>query len=160
VLLALSFLAATLLLAASANIWPQSQRGFIMEWMEAVPYFQVEISQEKLVLFVGMLLALQATGNALVRAILRIAGTAPSSENELRGGRIIGPLERSLIFGLALAGEPTAAALVISAKGLLRFPELSHEDKAKIHSVTEYFLIGSLASWTIALAPVALLRGP
>lgn len=76
-------------------------------------------------------------------------------------------IERYLIFGLAVAGEPTAAALVVSAKSILRFPELSRkardrgdEDRvvADVDVVTEYFLLGSLTSWLLALAPVVLFR--
>lgn len=73
-------------------------------------------------------------------------------------------IERWMIFALALAGEPTAAALIVSAKSLLRFPELSktaestHDDAGvDIDAVTEYFLLGSLASWALALAFVVLL---
>jgi hypothetical protein len=81
---------------------------------------------EQAVLVAGVVLALFATSNAIVRLVLTAAGTQFSpAEQRLRGGRIIGPIERVLIFGLGLAGEPTAAALVIGAKGLLRCPELS-----------------------------------
>ena len=45
----------------------------------------------------------------------------------LKGGRLLGPLERLLILGLGLAGEVTAASIVIAAKGLIRFPELQAE---------------------------------
>ena len=64
-------------------------------------------------------------------------------------------------------GQPTAAALVISAKGLLRFPELndlrgrsddaSGSGSRRIDEVTEYLLVGSLMSWIVALAPLPLL---
>ena len=60
-----------------------------------------------------------------------------------------------MIFSLGLAGEPTAAALIVSAKSLLRFPELSRA--SEIDAVTEYFLLGSLASWGLALLFVLLL---
>ena len=39
----------------------------------------------------------------------------------------LGPLERLFILGLGLAGNLTAAAIVVAAKGLLRFPELLEE---------------------------------
>jgi hypothetical protein len=73
-------------------------------------------------------------------------------------------LERVLIFGLGLAGQATAAALVIGAKGLLRYPELNglrNEPAAgpsarTIDVVTEYLLIGSLTSWLLALFPLVL----
>lgn len=65
-----------------------------------------------------------------------------------------------------MAGEPTAAALIVSAKSLLRFPEISRTTSAtdrtgvaEVDAVTEYFLLGSLVSWLLALAPVLLFRG-
>jgi hypothetical protein len=120
-----------------------------------------------MVLFVaGALTMLFATSNAIVRLVLTAMGTRFSNaEQRLRGGRVIGPLERVLIFGLGLAGQATAAALVIGAKGLLRYPELNglrNEPAAggpsmrTIDVVTEYLLIGSLTSWLLALFPLVL----
>ena len=63
-------------------------------------------------------------------------------------------MERWLIFGLALAGEPTAAGIVVAAKGLIRFAEIRGD---AIQWKTEYLLLGSLSSWILALLPVALL---
>ena len=119
------------------------------------------------VLFVaGVLTILFATSNAIVRLVLTAMGTRFSNaEQRLRGGRVIGPLERVLIFGLGLAGQATAAALVIGAKGLLRYPELNGlrnepsgggPSARTIDVVTEYLLIGSLTSWLLALFPLVL----
>ncbi|MDP3890799.1 hypothetical protein, partial [Nocardioides sp.] len=61
---------------------------------------------------------------------------------------------------LGVGGYVTAAAVVVAAKGLLRFPELQRGVEAEGPSdVTEYFLIGSFASWLFALAGVVLLAG-
>jgi hypothetical protein len=133
----------------------------------ALPYARLdEILLEEVVLVAGVLLMLFATSNAIVRLVLTAMGTRPSNaEQRLRGGRVIGPLERVLIFGLGLAGQPTAAALVIGAKGLLRYPELmglrgesgSGASSARtVDVVTEYLLIGSLTSWLLALFPLVL----
>jgi hypothetical protein len=120
----------------------------------------------RLLLTLGILLFLSATANGIVRLTLALAGTElRRSEQRLRGGRFIGVLERWLIFGLAVAGEPTAAALIASAKSLLRFPELAvisrstplagaAADGTEIDAVTEYLLLGSLLSWLLALAVV------
>lgn len=120
-------------------------------------------------LFVAASFAVMAaTANAVVREILLAAGTQiQTSQKQLRGGRYIGVLERWLILGFALAGQPTAAALVVSAKGIVRFPELSatrserpaHDDAQPraIDHVTEYFLLGSMSSWVVALLPVTLI---
>jgi len=72
--------------------------------------------------------------------------------------RLLGPMERLFILGLGLAGNLTAASIVIAAKGLLRFPELqSRLDQTRIHRLTEYFLVGSFVSWLVPLATLLLL---
>jgi hypothetical protein len=132
-----------------------------------LPFDRVAAAPMEEVLFViGALTMLFATSNAIVRLVLTAMGTKFSNaEQRLRGGRVIGPLERVLIFGLGLAGEATAAALVIGAKGLLRYPELSGlrgesgaggSPARTIDVVTEYLLIGSLTSWLLALFPLVL----
>jgi hypothetical protein len=95
------------------------------------------------------------------------AQTAQPSDR-LKGGRLLGPMERLVILGLGLAGEFGAAGIVIAAKGLLRFPEIQAAARytnasggypggpAGIDDVTEYFLVGSFVSWLIALATLAL----
>jgi hypothetical protein len=74
-------------------------------------------------------------------------------------------MERLLILGLGLAGQLAAATAVVAAKSIIRFPEINAQ-KAKangsgdlgigIDEVTEYFLVGSFASWIIALGGLAL----
>jgi hypothetical protein len=123
-------------------------------------------SLEQVVFVTGVVMMLFATSNAIVRLVLTAMGTRFSNaEQRLRGGRVIGPLERVLIFGLGLAGQATAAALVIGAKGLLRYPELNNlrgeqgvggSSARPIDVVTEYLLIGSLTSWLLALFPLVL----
>src|SRR6185312_10014771 len=93
----------------------------------------------------------------------------PQPSDRLRGGRLLGPLERVFILGLGLAGQVTAAGIVIAAKGLIRWPELritargphrrpaehadhrEHDEHVSIDAVTEYFLVGSFVSWLLAL---------
>ena len=71
-------------------------------------------------------------------------------EPALKGGRLIGPLERILVFALTLAAMYPLLAAVLAAKGIVRFPEISRDSAAGNRA--EYFLIGSLVSWVIALA--------
>ncbi len=117
-----------------------------------------DLDPEVLVVTSGVLLVQLATANVVVRLVLDAVGV-PASDNEktLKGGRLLGPMERLMIVGLGLAGEVTAAGIVVAAKGLLRFPELQRGARPGGPSdMTEYFLIGSFASWLIALAGVAL----
>lgn len=105
-----------------------------------------------------------STGNVIVRLVLKSTGTInPAADGKmpktpLKGGRLLGPLERVFILALALAGQFTAASVVVAAKGLLRFPELSsRRDQERIHHLTEYFLLGSFVSWLVALGSFVLL---
>lgn len=94
----------------------------------------------------------------------------------MKAGRIIGPIERVLIFAFAVAGQLAAAALIASAKSILRFPEVTQaarngEGRGEGDGSTEqgipldpfkaseYYLLGSLASWAIAIIPVLLVTG-
>jgi hypothetical protein len=78
----------------------------------------------------------------------------PAPFVELKGGRFIGPLERLFLLALVLAGQFTAIAALVAAKGIIRFPEISKDTTGG--SKAEYFLVGSFASWSLVLL-VALL---
>lgn len=112
-----------------------------------------------LLLAAGVALVQLSTANIVVRLVLDAVGVpANTNEKKLKGGRLLGPMERLFIVGLGGAGHVTAAAVVVAAKGLLRFPELQRGVEAEGPSdVTEYFLIGSFASWLLALGGGALL---
>jgi hypothetical protein len=113
---------------------------------------------ERVVLVLAVGLAQVSTVNIAVRLVLDAVGVpANANEKRLKGGRVLGPMERLLVLGLGMAGQVTAASVVVAAKGLLRFPELQRgTDDPGPSDVTEYFLIGSLASWLAALAGLAL----
>lgn len=139
--------------------------GPVGDWHRELPGGLGAGSADAFVLAVAGGLFLLATANRVVRLILQAAGT-PASDGEvrLRGGRLLGPMERIIVAGLVVAAEPAGAALVIAAKGLLRFPEIrdSTEGPGERESrqggrvgpadVTEYFLIGTFASLILAAA--------
>lgn len=76
----------------------------------------------------------------------------------LRGGALIGALERGSIFAALAAGWPEALAIVLAIKGLARYPELKTPEDAgrpvTAHAVAERFIIGTFTSvlWSIACA--------
>lgn len=100
---------------------------------------------------------LTVPANVAVRWVLARAG-AGATRTDVGTGRWIGVLERLLIYILMLSGEPGAAGLVVAAKTLLRFPEISGE-RARLDP--EYVIVGSLASWLCAflVGAVVLLLG-
>ncbi|MGM1016725.1 MAG: hypothetical protein ACQEW8_04225 [Actinomycetota bacterium] len=128
------------------------------------------------ILVVGIMAFLLESGNLIVRAALSGEHTwrpdddpvessdadptadppVPTAGSEVRpvgggfkGGRLIGPLERVVVFLLTLTGAYTLLAAVLAAKGIVRFPEISKDGETGARA--EYFLVGSLVSWVIAL---------
>ncbi|MDO7867105.1 hypothetical protein [Nocardioides jiangxiensis] len=141
--------------------------GPLGRWLDTVPWPLLHDAAPERVLLVAALALVQlSTGNVVVRLVLTATGTvlpaqhgtAGDPETRLKGGRLLGPMERLVILGLGLAGELTAAGIVIAAKGLLRFPELqSKGEQERIHQLTEYFLVGSFVSWLVPLTSLLLL---
>ncbi|MGO4385246.1 hypothetical protein [Specibacter sp. RAF43] len=81
---------------------------------------------------------------------------APSAETRsvagvLRGGLLIGVLERAAVVFVILVDQPVAIAYVVAIKGLGRYPELKETPAA-----SERFIIGTLASmlWAAVIAAV------
>ena len=63
-----------------------------------------------------------------------------------RGGKLIGQLERTLIFLLMIVGQPAGIGFLVAAKSILRFEE------AKKQQLAEYVLIGTFLSFGLAIA--------
>ncbi|WP_018179363.1 hypothetical protein [Jongsikchunia kroppenstedtii] len=128
----------------------------------------------RLVAIVAAMLAAIAGGGIVVRAVLLVGGLSPwasdtttettdddttetSEPNDsetpavsgpLRGGRLIGFLERASVAAALLAHWPAGLAIILAMKGLARYPELRAPHAA------EQFIIGTFTSvlWAIAAA--------
>lgn len=176
---ALFALAGGVALLAAFSGWAEPIAGPLGEWLTSLRLAgrgTAGLDATHALLVVGVLLVNIATANMIVRLVLVSIGAVrpidPARVDppvgpaaELRGGRLLGPMERLLIVGLGLAGQVTAAGLVIAAKGILRFPELQAKRSdteevtgVGIDAVTEYFLVGSFTSWLFALTSLALIR--
>ncbi len=103
---------------------------------------------EAMALVAGLVATVWAGGYA-VAALMTNVQMPAKPESLPRGGRLIGQLERLLILILVLAGEAGGIGFLIAAKSILRFNELAGE--ADRH-VSEYVIIGTLASFAWALA--------
>ncbi|MCU0903015.1 MAG: DUF3307 domain-containing protein [Tabrizicola sp.] len=98
------------------------------------------------------ILATRAGGFAIGLLMAPFAERLPpdvSAESLPGAGRVIGQLERGLIFALILLGQPEGVGLLIAAKSILRFGAV-RDDRA----LSEYVIIGTLASfgWAIIVA--------
>ncbi|MCK6081901.1 hypothetical protein KZX37_14890 [Microbacterium sp. EYE_5] len=122
-------------------------------WPDSSPLGLVTLDTGLFVL--GAICFLAESGNVVVRAALRDGELPDGDAPALKGGRLIGPLERILVFALTVAGAFTLLAAVLAAKGIVRFPEISRDSDTGTRA--EYFLIGSLVSWATALGAAFLL---
>jgi len=168
---------AVLCAAFVALLGPRTDVGLLgVLWSLPSPWGPLSLDAALLV--IGVILFLFESSNLVVRAALAQAKTVdasaapsitpgaaasvpgptvrPTSSAEppaiapLKGGRLIGPLERVVMFGLVLSASYTLLAAVLAAKGIVRFPEISRDRDTGNRA--EYFLVGSLVSWVIALA--------
>lgn len=100
----------------------------------------------------GLILATRAGGFAVGLLMQPFAERLPpevTAESLPGAGRVIGLLERGLIFVLVLLGQPEGVGLLMAAKSILRFGAVK-DDRA----LSEYVIIGTLASfgWALVVA--------
>ena len=149
--------------------WASEVAGLVGRWSSWVEVPAVgDVSPDRLLMVLGVVLLQLVTGNQLVRLVLGSVGAVkpagePQPSDRLKGGRLLGPMERLLILGLGLGGQLAVATAVVAAKSIIRFPEINAQKAREnggigIDEVTEYFLVGSFASWIVALGGVVLTR--
>jgi hypothetical protein len=142
----------------------------------------VAISPVKIPVLIGMVLGLLGVavavlgGNPVTRRVLEVATGGRVRETEdggivvsvpassttvgdddtvrtlMRGGTVIGYLERVSVVVSIIAGFPEAIAVVVAVKGIGRFPEFAASE------ARERFIIGTLASLLWAAAVGGLIR--
>jgi hypothetical protein len=80
-------------------------------------------------------------------------GLAEKIDGLKNGGKLIGQLERSLIFLFIMINQPAGIGFLIAAKSILRFGEARDDQK-----LAEYVLIGTLLSFGLAIAAATLTK--
>jgi hypothetical protein len=166
----LTLLGGALVLAVLVSPLAGSVDGPLADWLHDLPWPRLAgADPDTALLVLGGLLVQLSTGNVVVRLVLAATGTVNPARPDhdasarLKGGRLLGPMERLVILGLGLGGYVTAASLVIAAKALIRWPELQSfrdggAEGPTIDEVTEYFLVGSFVSWLVSLGTLAVVR--
>ncbi|WP_341267467.1 hypothetical protein [Gordonia malaquae] len=110
-------------------------------------------------------IAAAVTGSSVVRLVLAAGGIPTRADNHddaqsgdvppLRGGRIIGVLERTGVAACLLLGWPEGIPVILAVKSLARFSEL------RAPHASEQFILGTFASvlWSCAVAGIGYLLG-
>jgi hypothetical protein len=114
---------------------------------------EIDLLKSNILIF-GLLLLLNEV-NFIIRYFFDLFSLVPKinvsepvsaiDQREYNAGRVIGMLERILIYFFLLMGEFAAIGFIIAAKGFTRFKELDKREFA------EYVLIGTLISSLFAI---------
>lgn len=126
-------------------------------WQEVISWPGGMQPGDALLLLLGAFAVQFSTGNVIVMLLLDLAGVG--ADDAIKGGPLIGTLERLLIVGLGLAGEYTAAGIVMAAKAVRAqdLQRIAVKDPDKLANASHYVLAGSLLSWGVALGTLALI---
>jgi hypothetical protein len=119
------------------------QDGLIYTWLE-----NNWTSARVWAIITAYILVLKPTSIFLNLFIKRWTPTDSSNQSLPNAGKWIGYLERILILTFILTGNIEGVGFLLAAKSIFRFGELSKASEIK---TTEYVLIGTLASFTIAI---------
>jgi hypothetical protein len=117
-------------------------------WSEETP-IPVTHLPALMVLLTGLILATRAGGFAvglLMEPFAPHLGKGDAGKSLPGAGRVIGHLERGLIFALVMFGQAQGVGLLIAAKSILRFGAVKDDRR-----LSEYVIIGTLASFGWAL---------
>lgn len=108
------------------------------------------IYSSKVLLMVLSLLTITYVASILMKIIMSKWEMKEDDSNASlhNAGQYIGILERLFIFGFILLNQWAAIGLLITAKSVFRFGDLS---RAKDRKLTEYILIGTLLSFGISI---------
>lgn len=116
------------------------------------PLSKLNVTEMHIIIIFSGLFFLLNESNLFIRFIFDVSGKIPvfretsePDKKELNAGRIIGILERILIYFFVIIGQFAAVGFVIAAKGVVRYRELEDRDFA------EYVLIGTLLSSLLSM---------
>ncbi|MDX1829276.1 MAG: DUF3307 domain-containing protein [Lutibacter sp.] len=109
-----------------------------------------KIYSKESLLFILALLSITFVSSIIMKMIMTKWNLEEdSSDDSLQNaGKYIGILERLFVFGFIILNQWGAIGLLIAAKSVFRFGDLS---RAKNRKLTEYMLIGSLISFGLAI---------
>lgn len=132
-----------------------SLRGALEHWSALATIAEALVSSRVQLVLLGLLFAANET-NLIIRAMFDwlslkpqartgVAGAVEVDVGEYNRGRVIGLLERALLYFFVLQGQYGAIGFVLAAKAFTRFKALDDRPFA------EYVLIGTLLSACLAL---------
>jgi hypothetical protein len=127
-------------LAITAAWWPGAMaHGAWADW--------AALALPAVIVAAGVIMTVQAGGHAVDMLTAKFRDQINEGSGLPDAGRLIGQLERLMIFLLVLVGQPAGVGFLIAAKSVLRLDAAKDDRK-----ISEYVIIGTLASFAWALA--------
>ncbi|RUO80857.1 DUF3307 domain-containing protein [Idiomarina tyrosinivorans] len=136
----------TLALGAAANIWQVSELAAFCEHL---------LSVKALLLLAAVLLLSEPVAIAISMALDSYTRQLDDDEGLLKAGKWLGIIERWLIFGFVLNGLYVGVGFLLAMKSIFRIGDLT---RARDRKLTEYIMLGTLLSVSIAIGVGALTR--
>ncbi len=130
-----------LTLIAAAIYWPNAISNGL--WAQAAQFLTPPA-----LIITGFILTVSMGGTVVGKIMSGFDMTETGLPN---AGKMIGTLERVMIYILVLSGQPAGVGFLIAAKSVLRF-ETAKDDR----KVSEYVIIGTLASFAWALGAASI----
>lgn len=123
--------------------------GVVYAYQPNALQFDFLYSPKVLLLVLSLLMVTSVSMVIMKLAMSRWSLIEDNSKDSLQdAGKYIGVLERLFVFGFIVLNQWQAIGLLIAAKSVFRFGDLS---KAKDRKLTEYILIGTLLSFGLAI---------
>lgn len=142
-------------LVVMSYIWTGSF-GRLVEIPVVLDFFTTSGISEKLVVsWIIGLLTIHKPANILIQNLIagykpRVKGIEIKADNNV--GRLIGTVERIIMFILIYMNQYSAIGLVLTAKSIARYDRIAKDEK-----FAEYYLLGTLISAGIVIVCAALL---
>lgn len=124
--------------------------GIVLNLYQPFKFNLETLYSEEILLFILALILLTSGSSIIMRLLMtKWSQNIESSSDSLpEAGKYIGMLERLFVFGFIILNQWPALGLLIAAKSVFRFSDLT---KAKDRKLTEYILIGTLLSFGLAM---------
>lgn len=118
-------------------------------WTVETPLFTIELSDRTL-LIITALVFITTPVSVVIKTLIShwMPATNTDGLSLQNAGKLIGILERLLVFTFAITGHWDSIGFLMAAKSIFRFGDLTNARDLKL---TEYVLIGTLLSFGIAI---------
>lgn len=121
----------------------------VAQLYKPVPINLSELMRDEMIALYASVLFLTKPVSVIIKIFISKWTPVNTEKNSLQSaGNWIGIIERLLIFGFIMIGKWEAVGFLLAAKSIFRFGDLRGSNDRKL---TEYVLIGTLTSFSIAI---------